>query len=67
MNELEKLGSLLHHWKEHNLEHAETYRKWAEKTAHAGKQHLSDILSRLYHDTESMDKLFDEALKEMKK
>ncbi len=60
MNELEKLEKLFYHWKEHNMEHAETYRKWADKTARLGQHKLSEILARLSDDTKAMDKLFDE-------
>ena len=66
MTELEKLEKLLGHWKEHNMEHAETYRKWAEKTARLGRQDLSDILTRLYNDANAMEKLFDEAVESVK-
>ena len=31
MNETEKLRILIPHWLEHNEEHAEEYRRWAEK------------------------------------
>lgn len=62
MNELEKLEKLFYHWKEHNMEHAETYQKWAEKTARLGQNKLSEILARLSDDAKAMDKLFDEAV-----
>jgi hypothetical protein len=62
MNELEKLEKLFYHWKEHNMEHAETYHKWAEKTARLGQHKLSEILTRLSYDAKAMDKLFDEAV-----
>jgi hypothetical protein len=63
MNDMEKLATLFLHWKEHNMEHAETYRNWAEKTARLGRQDLSDILNRLYNGAKDMDKLFDEVAK----
>jgi len=66
MNELEKLEQLFHHWKEHNMEHAETYRKWAEKTARLGQDKLSGILTHLSDDAKAMDKLFDDAVRSMK-
>ncbi len=62
MNELEKLDKLLDHWKEHNMEHAETYLKWAETTRLLGQKKISGILTRLYNDAKAMDKLFDEAI-----
>ena len=65
MNELEKLEQLFHHWKEHNMEHSETYRKWAEKTASLGQHKLSELLNRLSDDTKAMDKIFDEAVQSM--
>ena len=33
MNEIEKLRMLIPHWIEHNDEHAEEYRRWAESAA----------------------------------
>ncbi|MBF0506754.1 MAG: hypothetical protein HQL09_07950 [Nitrospirae bacterium] len=63
---MEKLEKLLGHWKEHNMEHAETYREWAETTARLGRQNLSDILTRLYNDAKAMEKLFDEAAESIK-
>ena len=41
MNELEKLKRLPHHWQEHNDEHAEAYRDWAEKAVSLGHQIFS--------------------------
>jgi uncharacterized DUF497 family protein len=35
MNEAEKLRVLIPHWIEHNQEHAEEYRRWAEKAGEA--------------------------------
>ncbi|MGD0280780.1 MAG: hypothetical protein ABSB95_00285 [Dissulfurispiraceae bacterium] len=63
MNDMEKLAKLFYHWKEHNMEHAETYQKWMEKTARLGRQDLSAILNRLYNDAKNMDKLFEEGVK----
>jgi hypothetical protein len=40
MNEVEKLCVLIPHWIEHNDEHAEEYRRWAEKAGDA----TADIL-----------------------
>lgn len=62
MSELEKLKKLLHHWLEHNDEHAEVYREWAEKTANLGNRELSEILLRLYNETKKMNELFEKAI-----
>ncbi len=65
MNELDKLKHLLHHWKEHNDEHAETYRTWAEKAATLDNEELSKILDKLYHETKKMNGLFEEATRKI--
>lgn len=63
MNELAKLKHLLHHWKEHNGEHAETYRQWAEKASLIGNRDLADALECLCRKTKELDACFDKALK----
>jgi len=35
MNELEKLRILIPHWIEHNTEHSDEFREWAEKAGEA--------------------------------
>ncbi len=65
MNDIEKLKKLLHHWMEHNDEHARVYREWAEKTSTLGKKEVSEILDRLYHETRKLNGLFEEALKKL--
>jgi hypothetical protein len=63
MNEREKLKHLLHHWIEHNHEHAEIYGEWAEKASAAGNHELSKILGRLHHETLKLNELIEEAIK----
>ncbi len=38
---LVKLRLLLPHWIEHNAEHAESFRTWAERARAAGAEHLA--------------------------
>jgi len=65
MNELDKLKHLLHHWKEHNDEHAETYREWAAKAASLGNKDLAAVLERLSQESKRLKSLFEEAEKEI--
>ncbi|HET6514350.1 MAG TPA: hypothetical protein VFG09_04260 [Thermodesulfovibrionales bacterium] len=65
MKDLEKLGHLLHHWIEHNEEHAETYRAWAEKADSLGKKDLSAVLERLYHETKNLNTFLEEAKRKL--
>ncbi len=66
MNDLAKLNKLLHHWMEHNHEHADTYREWAEKAASLGKKELSDTLIKLYNETKKLNELFLKAIDNLK-
>ncbi|MEW6571876.1 MAG: hypothetical protein AB1390_12030 [Nitrospirota bacterium] len=63
MEDLEKLKRLLHYWMEHNNEHAEVYRDWAEKTSSLGNKALSEILGRLSAETKKLNRLLEEAIK----
>ncbi|MEW5744216.1 MAG: ABC transporter ATP-binding protein [Nitrospirota bacterium] len=66
MNDLDKLKHLLHHWREHNDEHAQTYKDWADKALGLGNKELSEVLERLYQDTKRMSALFDQATRLIK-
>ncbi|GAB4410701.1 MAG: hypothetical protein Kow00123_24340 [Anaerolineales bacterium] len=37
MDDLKKLAVLLPHWAEHNAEHAEEFREWAQRAEAAGR------------------------------
>lgn len=63
MNELEKLKMLLQHWMEHNNEHVQLYRDWAEKAPLLSNRELCEILRRLSNETEKLNRLFEEAIK----
>lgn len=61
MDDMEKLGKLIPHWAEHNVEHARTYAEWAQKAEAGGKAELSRVLGRIAEETRKMDALFAEA------
>ncbi|GBD98562.1 hypothetical protein BMS3Abin07_00582 [bacterium BMS3Abin07] len=58
MDDKEKLTHLVSHWREHNSEHAETYRKWAQKMADAGEGEAERILSEIAVKTEELNGYF---------
>jgi predicted RNA-binding protein len=45
MNDLEKLQLLLPHWIEHNAEHADELRSWADRVQHSGNVDVAKRLS----------------------
>jgi hypothetical protein len=63
MDEVEKLKKLIPHWMEHNDEHAETYKDWAEKMSSLEKKELSEILIRLHQESRKLKALFKEAMR----
>jgi|Deesub1362B_J571_1020462.scaffolds.fasta_scaffold00156_26 hypothetical protein len=65
MELMEKLRRLISHWQEHNREHAESYRRWAQEASLAGYQEIAEVLDRLYRETIEIDALFEEAWKEV--
>jgi len=67
MEIIEKLKKLLPHWQNHNREHAETFKKWAEKAEADGYNDLSELLNRLYEEFIKIDSIFEEAIKEINK
>jgi len=65
VNELDKLKHLLHHWAEHNDEHAETYRDWAARASALGNRDLAAVLERLFEESTKLKRLFEEAGKKI--
>lgn len=51
MDDLRKLAVLLPHWSEHNAEHAEEFREWADRAEAAGEtdaaQHIREAAAAL--------------------
>jgi hypothetical protein len=67
VDELEKLKILLHHWIEHNNEHAEIYRDWAKKAMILGNEEVSKIFELLYYETERLNRLVEKAIEKLDK
>jgi hypothetical protein len=63
MEDLEKLKRLIPHWMEHNDEHAETYKNWAEKASSVDMKELSMILIKLHQESKKLRELFEEAMR----
>jgi len=63
VNEFEKLKKLLHHWIEHNDEHAEAYLDWSKKASSLGNKELSRILEKISVESKKLNDLFIEAIK----
>jgi hypothetical protein len=63
MTELEKIGTLIDYWQEHNKEHAKNYMRWAVQASDEGNEELSRILTRLALESKRLNRLFQAAKK----
>lgn len=62
-----KLGVLLSHWIEHNLEHAEEFKRWAEKAKGFGKTVVHDEILVAVQHIERANESLETALEELNK
>ncbi|MFN3396449.1 MAG: hypothetical protein ACK4Z9_06610 [Thermodesulfovibrionales bacterium] len=62
MEELERFKVMIEHWLEHNREHAQSYKEWAEKAEAMGRKDIATVLSNLSLETARLESLFMEAL-----
>ncbi|KJU84225.1 hypothetical protein MBAV_003582 [Candidatus Magnetobacterium bavaricum] len=62
MTNLEKLQTMLLHWKEHNVEHAGTYEGWSEIMSKEGHTELSQVMQTIAAESLRVNELFDKAL-----
>ena len=60
----EKLRQLLDHWIEHNREHAEKYKEWAEKVEVSDPE-VSEILKNVVEKMSEIEELLKSAMKRL--
>ena len=62
-----KLRILLHHWIEHNREHGQEFRDWAEKAKGTGETEASKEILRAAKEMEKASESLSQALKSLEK
>jgi len=63
----EKMLKLTDHWLSHNLDHAKSYREWAEKAKTNNMPEISDLLEEVAGMTLEINKKFEQAAALVKK
>ncbi len=58
----EKLQILLPHWIEHNHEHGEEFKRWAQELEEEGESLLAKQLITIYNKAEEIEQLLKELL-----
>ncbi|MFW6011409.1 MAG: hypothetical protein ACOC8Q_02755 [Desulfosalsimonas sp.] len=57
----EKLKKMVSHWLKHNADHAETYRKWAQRAREAGMDDVARILESVAEESQAINKDLEKA------
>lgn len=57
----EKMAKILEHWIQHNDDHAQSYRKWADDARAAGKDRAADLLEEAAAKTLEISDIFKKA------
>ncbi len=66
-SEMEKLKILLDHWIEHNKEHGEEFREWAEKARDLGKAVVHEDMLDAAQNMDKASESLRKALQELNK
>ncbi|MFP3999780.1 MAG: hypothetical protein ACLFUN_08045 [Desulfobacterales bacterium] len=57
----EKLEKMVSHWLKHNADHAETYRRWAQRARDAGLEDVARILESVAEESQAINKDLEKA------
>lgn len=66
-SEMEKLKILLDHWIEHNKEHGEEFREWAEKARYLGEAVVQEDMLDAAQNVDKASESLRKALEELNK
>ena len=55
MNDMQKLKVLLAHWVEHNREHADAFRQWAQRAEEYGSEEVASTLQTAAQEMKSLN------------
>ena len=61
LSDMDKLAHLLVHWQDHNKDHVENYRSWAEKAENEGQKETAALLRQAAEATSQVTDLFAQA------
>jgi len=65
-NDLDKVARLLPHWVEHNAEHAQEFRQWAERARSLGAEDVADSIVQAAEAMELANSHLEEARASLK-
>jgi phage shock protein A len=60
-----KLQTLLNYWVEHNREHSDEFREWAEKARQMGEAEIADEILQAVANMEKVTELLSATLKKL--
>lgn len=62
----EKLVKILEHWLKHNIDHAETYKDWADKAREKGLNEAASLIENAADITAGLNEKFESAIDSVK-
>jgi len=66
-DELTKLRTLLNYWVEHNREHSQEFREWADKAKAFGEVEAGEEMLQAAQDMDKASKVLSQALRRLEK
>ena len=66
MDTRQKVIKLIEHYKEHNVEHARSYKELVPMVSEFNNRHLTEIVEKIAYQSEKLTPLFQEALSILK-
>jgi hypothetical protein len=64
-DERAKLRALLHYWVEHNREHGQEFREWADKARNFGEAEIAAEILQAARDMDKASQLLSKSLKRL--
>lgn len=65
MDERDKLKTLLNYWIEHNREHSQEFREWADKAKALGENEVAGEMLQAVRETDKASELLSQSLKRL--
>lgn len=66
-DERQKLRTLLHYWREHNIEHGQEFREWADRIAKLGEIKTAEKLEQAAQEMDQASDSLSHALRSLEK
>ena len=67
LSEADKLSKMIRHWIQHNEEHAQSYKNWAQRAKELGREEVSLVLEDVAASSRRQNQSLEKALAALNK